>query len=150
MSHVLSLRVPEELLERLDRFARRHGNGMTRTRAGAMLLDEALREADFANIEFRTSAIGQRRACMKGSGLAVWEVIWIAQQYDMDVAETAAYFQRPEEWVRAALHYYESFPDEIDVQIADNQSVTFEDLKRKLPHIERFLVPIGDSATFSK
>ncbi len=39
------------MIERLDKFARKLGNGMTRTRAGVLLLEESLREADFAAIE---------------------------------------------------------------------------------------------------
>ena len=59
MSQVLSLRIPDNLAERLDRFVRRQGKGMSRTRAGLMLLEEALREADFASIEFRNSPVGR-------------------------------------------------------------------------------------------
>lgn len=83
MSQVLSLRIPEQMVERLDRFARKLGNGMTRTKASVMLLEESLREAEFACIEYRDSPIG-RQPYMKGSGLAIWEVVMIAKQYDMD------------------------------------------------------------------
>src|SRR5437016_490131 len=58
VSQVLSLRIPDRMAERLDRFARRQGNGMTRTKAGVMLLEESLREAEFALIEYRDSSIG--------------------------------------------------------------------------------------------
>src|SRR5258708_5967214 len=77
MSQTISLRLPDELVSRLDRFARRLGNGMTRTRAGVLLLDEALREEEFAGIEFRNTFIG-RQPFVKGSGMAVWEFIMVA------------------------------------------------------------------------
>lgn len=55
----------------------------------------------------------------------------------MDVDKTAAHWdgQRSREWVQAALNYYEAFPDEIDAQIADIASPTYDSLKRKLPQL---------------
>src|SRR5450432_3655432 len=79
MSQILSLRIPDQMVERLDRFARRLGNGMTRTKAGVMLLEESLRESEFSFVEYRDSAIG-RQPYLKGSGLAIWEVIMIARR----------------------------------------------------------------------
>ena len=55
MSQILSLRIPDTMIDRLDRFARRLGNGMTRTKAGVLLLEEALREAEFSFVEYRDS-----------------------------------------------------------------------------------------------
>ena len=40
MSQILSLRIPDRMAERLERFARRQGNGMTRNKAGILLLEE--------------------------------------------------------------------------------------------------------------
>ena len=108
MSQVLSLRIPDRLAERLDRFARRQGNGMTRTRAGLLLLEESLREAEFALVEFRDSPVG-RQPYLRNSGLAVWEVILVARHYDMDAEAVARHFQRPVEWVKAAFNYCEAF-----------------------------------------
>ena len=145
MSQVLSLRVPDQLAERLDRFARRLGNGMTRTRAGVLLLEEALREAEFALIEFRDSLVG-RQACMKDSGLAVWEVILVAGHYGMDVEATARHLQRSTEWVRAAFNYYEAYRDEIDRAVEDNR-IGYEAMKRLLPGLERFEVSLEGEQT---
>ena len=73
---------------------------------------------------------------MKDSNLAVWEVIVIAQDHDMDAERVATYFRRPRVWVKGALHYYEAFRDEIDPALEDNRSTTFEKLKRLLPNLE--------------
>jgi predicted transcriptional regulator len=70
MSQTVSLRLPDELVGRLDRFARMLGNGTTRSRAGVILIDEALREEEFAGIEFRNTSIG-RLPYIKKSGMAV-------------------------------------------------------------------------------
>lgn len=133
MSHVVSIRLKDDQLERLKRFARRMGK--SQSELGALFIEEAMREAEFANIEFRDSVIG-RQAYLKESNLAVWEVILIAQDHEMDGERVATYFRRPRAWVNAAFHYYESFPDEIDPLLEDSRSMTFEKLKRLLPNLE--------------
>lgn len=119
MSQTMSLRLPDELADRLDRFARVLGNGMTRTRAGVLLLDEALREEEFAGIEFRNTAIG-RLPFVKDSGMAVWEFIMVARGFGMNAEHTAEYLQCPIRNVKAALNYYEGYRAEIDRTLADN------------------------------
>jgi hypothetical protein len=139
MTHVVSIRMRDDQLERLKRFARRWGR--SQSEMGAQFIEEAMREAEFACIEFRDSVVG-RQAYMQNSNLAVWEVIMIAQDHAMDAERVAAYFRRPLAWVRAAFHYYEAFPEEIDPLIADNRSMTYDKLKRLLPNLEtREIVP---------
>ena len=60
---------------------------------------------------------------MKGSSLAVWEVIMVALDYNMDEQKVAKHFQRPMEWVRAAFHYNEAYPEEICLAISDNHAM---------------------------
>jgi predicted transcriptional regulator len=138
MSRVVSIRLKDEQLERLKRFARRLGKSQSET--GALLIEEGMREAEYAQIEFRDSAAG-RQAYVKDSTLAVWEVILVATDHGMDVERVARYFQRPTEWVRAAFHYYEAYPAEIDQAIEDNRSLGYEKLKRLLPQLELIEVP---------
>ncbi|MGB7251365.1 MAG: hypothetical protein WBC73_20695 [Phormidesmis sp.] len=103
----------------------------------ATLVEESLREMEFALIEFRSSPLG-RQAFMNRSSLAVWEVVEIAQSYQMNIEKVADHFEHPLEWVKAAFNYAEAYPEEIDFAIQDSQSVTFSDLKRLLPNIEVF------------
>ena len=139
MSQILSLRIPDQMGERLDRFARRLGNGMTRTKAGVMLLEESLREAEFSFVEFRDSPIG-RQPYMKGSGLAIWEVITIARPREMNAEQIAQDYPYPVENIRAALNFYEAYRDEIDQAIEDN-GIGYEAMKRLLPNVRLFEVP---------
>jgi len=139
MSQILSLRIPEQMVERLDRFARRLGNGMTRTKAGVMLLEESLREVEFAGIEYRDSPIG-RQPYMKGSGLAIWEVIMIARPREMNAERIAQDYPYPVENIKAALNFYEAHRDEIDQAIEDNH-IGYEMMKRLLPNVRLFEVP---------
>lgn len=133
MTHVVSIRLRDDQLARLKRFARRMGK--SQSEMGAQFIEEALREAEFAKIEFRDSALG-RQAYLQDSNLAVWEVILIAQDHDMDAERVAAYFRRSRAWVNAALHYYEAYRDEIDPMLEDSRALTYEKLKRLLPNLE--------------
>lgn len=133
MTHVISIRLRDDQLERLKRFARRMGK--SQSEMGAQFIEEAMREAEFATIEFRDSVLG-RQAYMKDSNLAVWEVIMVAQDHEMDAERVATYFRRPRAWVNAAFNYYEAYRDEIDPVLEDNRSMTFEKLKRLLPNLE--------------
>ena len=135
MSRVLSVRIPESQMAQLQRLARRMGR--TPSETGAMFIDEALRRASFAMIDFRDSAAG-RQACIQGSTLAVWEVVSIARCYDMDVAQTAEHLGWPEVRVKAALNYAEAYPQEIDDAISDNDSWDFAAISRLLPNAIEF------------
>jgi len=142
MSQTISLRLPDELAGRLDRFARMLGNGMTRTRAGVLLLDEALREEEFAGIEFRNTFIG-RQPFVRQSGMAVWEFIMVARDFEENAERTAAYLQCPVENVKIALNYYRAFRDEIDLAVADND-MGEERLNRLFPKLR--VVPVPNSS----
>ena len=142
MSQTVSLRLPDELITRLDRFARTLGNGATRNRAGVLLLEEALREEEFSGIEFRGTSVG-RQAFVKQSGLAVWEFIMVARGFDLDAEQTAEYLQCPAENVMIALNYYNAFREEIDLALEDNE-IGEERLKRLFPQLRVISIPAGE------
>jgi uncharacterized protein (DUF433 family) len=139
MSQILSLRLPDQMIERLDRFARRAGNGMTRTKASVMLLEESLRESEFALIEYRDSPVG-RQPYMKGSGLAIWEVIMIVKRYDMDAERVIKDYPHPLENIKAAINFYQAYQEEIDQAIEDN-NMGYEAIKCLLPNARLFEIP---------
>ena len=133
MSKVVSTRLPEETESRLQRLARRLGK--TASETGAMLIEESLRQLEFAFIEFRNSTVG-RQAYLKNSNLAVWQVIRLLQQYEGNIDKTAEHLQKPIPWVKAALNYSEAYPLEIENAIADASASNYETLKRLLPQTE--------------
>jgi len=147
MSQTVSLRLPDDLVSRLDRFARTLGNGTTRTRASVILLDEALREEEFAGIKFRTTSVG-RQPFVKQTGMAVWEFIMVARGFDMDPERTAEYLGCPVETVKAALNYYQSYGEEIDLALSDN-NMGEERLQRLFPHLRVVTVPKTDNSRFA-
>lgn len=139
MSRVITLRLPEHTAERLQARARRAGRSVSEV--GARSIEEWLRQDEFAEIEFRTIN-GERHACLKRAQ-PVWQIVMVARELEMDAARIADYFQAPESRIRAALHYYSAFVEEIDSVLAENDAVTFDSLKRMLPSIEMLQVHIG-------
>ena len=132
MSKVVSLRLKDPQVQRLERAARRMGR--TPSETAALLLEEALRQQEFAFVEFRDSGIG-RQAHIKGSRLAVWQLVDIVRSYDGDVETVALEFDVPATAVKAALAFAAAYPDEIEAAIAD-ADVSFEELQRLIPNLQ--------------
>lgn len=140
MSRVLSIRFQDDQVQRLGRIARRLGKRPSET--VTVLVEEALRMAEYRHIEFRDSIVG-RQAYVKGSSLAVWEVAMVARDYGGDEERVAAHLHWPVTRVRAALRYVADFKAEIDAAIADNDAYDFAAVSRLLPQTEPFSV--GDA-----
>ena len=134
---VISMRLPVKSGQRLKRMASRHG--WTPSDASARLVEEGLRRAEFAFIDFRDSAVG-RQACIQGSSLAVWEVMLLARDYSNDAAAVAKHLRWPESKVQAAFNYGKAFPDEVAQSVSDNDAMYFEALSQMLPQAKEFVV----------
>jgi uncharacterized protein (DUF433 family) len=94
-------------------------------------------QPDSALIDFRDSSAG-RQACIRGSSLAVWEVMLLVQSYNNDLAATAKHLQWPEAKVRAAVNYTEAFADEIAQALDEYRALDFAALQRLLPQAVEF------------
>jgi hypothetical protein len=129
------MRLPAESSRRLKRMASRHG--WTASDASARLVEEGLRRAEFAFIDFRDSAAG-RQACLQGSSLAVWEVALLLEAYKQDAAAVALHLGWPQAKVAAAKHYAAAFPAEIEEALAENEAVDWTALRNMLPQAEEF------------
>ena len=134
-SMVLSMRLPVESAKRLKRMANQHG--WTPSDASARLVEEGLRRSEFAFLDFRDSPAG-RQAYIQGSTLAIWEVILLLRSYKGNAKDVAKHLNWPEAKVRAALNYSETFPDEVNEAITENDSTDFDSLKRMLPQVVDF------------
>ncbi|MBC6477980.1 MAG: hypothetical protein GDA56_09515 [Hormoscilla sp. GM7CHS1pb] len=93
-----------------------------------------------SHIEFRNTSTG-RQAYMKGSNLAVWQVIMLAQNYDMNCEKVAQHLVRTLEWVQAAFNYAETYPEEINDAISSFQAIDYTALQQILPQVELKTVP---------
>ena len=131
MSKAVTLRLPDETARRLAAAARKAGRSVSET--GARSIEEWLRQQEFAEIEFR-SYNGERHACIKGA-MQIWQLVMVARGWDLDVAKTAKYFPIPAYRIESAFNYYRAYPEEIDAVIAENESWTYERLKKVLPNI---------------
>jgi uncharacterized protein (DUF433 family) len=125
MSRVVSRRLRDDQIERLQRAAARLGR--TPSQAAALLLEESLRQHDYPFIEFRDSRAG-RQAYLQNSRIAVWHVASVAREFDGDASKVAVHLEISEARVKAALAYASAFPDEIDAAIADNAWVKDHEL----------------------
>lgn len=107
----ISAQVDEELAGRLGRLADEEGRPVADIVSRAV--EEYARASQFPGIVFVDGADHRRRAHLLG-GPDVWEVVFIAQPYDMDPERTARHFRLRLEQVNLALAYYEAYPYEID------------------------------------
>jgi uncharacterized protein (DUF433 family) len=82
------------------------------------LLDEAIRIRRFPGIGFRGPG-HDRRACLVGTALDVWEVI--AAYQAMGKARLLEESDLTARTVDLAIAYYEQYPAEIDDFVAENQ-----------------------------
>jgi hypothetical protein len=129
-STVISMRLPSGSGLRLKRLASRHG--WTPSDTSARLVEEGLRRAEFAFIDFRDSAVG-RQAYVQGTSLAVWEVILLLRSYKDSPLAVARHLRWPVGKVAAAANYAEAYPGEVDAALEENASLDFIALKRMLP-----------------
>jgi len=142
MSRVLSLRLKDDQMERLKRLARHLDR--TPSETAVRLIEEALRLSEFAFIEFRDTPVG-RQAYVKGSRVAVWQVLSLARGLGHDAARVAEYLQWPEVKVLAAFEYAKAFPEEINEAIAENDAIDETTLRRLLPQLEVITVRLDES-----
>jgi hypothetical protein len=134
------MRLPADSGRRLKRLASRHG--WTTSDASARLVEEGLRRAEFALIDFRDSAAG-RQAYIQGSSLAVWEVMALVKSYKGDSEAVAKHLRWPVVKVAAAVHYADAYPDEIGDALQENESLDLAALKRMLPQATTFKASRG-------
>ena len=126
-----SVRLEEETEKLVDAEARR-----TRRSKSAVVeafTEEAARVRRFPGIAFRGDD-AQRRAWVIGSGLDVWEVVQMVEEFtsaEKLVAET----QLTAPQVRLALAYRQAYPDEVEQAIAENRR-PLDELRTLFPFIE--------------
>jgi hypothetical protein len=133
MSRVISLRLKDGEAVTLTRLARRFSRSPGET--AALLLSEKLREEQFPLIEFRRTLEG-RQAFVKGTGMAVWEVVLVARGLDLDTERTATRLEWPRERVAAALAYADVYPEEIQPILDEVEAMTADELRRRIPGLQ--------------
>jgi uncharacterized protein (DUF433 family) len=97
------------------------------------LTDEAIRVRRFAGIGFRGEDAA-RRAWVIGSGLDVWEIIQMLDDFG-SIERLADETQLTERQVRLAIAYRDSYPEEITEAVGENRR-TVAELRELYPFIE--------------
>jgi len=89
--------------------------------------------------------LDRSEAYLPGTGLAVWEIAWIAGFYDRDIDATMAHLGQSREVVEEGLRYADEHAAEIEAEIKDHTADTLEELQEKLPGIRVMPFDIGES-----
>ena len=129
------IRVPEPLAGEIGKEAARRAKSWSAV--AAELLDEAVRMRRAPGIVFADGPTG-RRAVVAGTGMDVWEIVaaWRAGDQDFDQLQ-ADYSWLGLPALKAALGYYQLYPQEIDARLAREAEWTAERVRRELPFAAR-------------
>ena len=131
MKKARGIRIAEELARDIAREA--EARGVSWSSMTTALLTEALTMRRVPGIVMVDGPTG-RRAVVAGSGLDVWEIIATWRACGEDVQQLAQHYPwltQPQ--LRAALAYYQLYPDDIEARLAREQSWTPERVCRELP-----------------
>lgn len=126
------LRLPEELASEIERERIFRGNPSF-SRLVTSLLTEAIRMRRVPGIVF-VDGLDTRRAAIAGTGLEVWEIIAAYRAVGEDFEELErSYPQLSGSQLRAALTYYELYPEEIEARLDREESWTPEEVWSRYP-----------------
>jgi uncharacterized protein (DUF433 family) len=125
------IRLPVELEQEIAREAEARGKSWSA--ATQELLSEAVRMRRAPGIVFADGPSG-RRAVVAGSGLDVWEVVRAWKEAGQEFGVLRQEFPwLAEPQLRAALAYYQLYPEEIEARLVREGAWTPERLRREHP-----------------
>lgn len=102
------------------------------------MIDEAERCWRYPGIGFRDT-LGARRPWIIGTGLDVWELVWILQGFEGNVDKVLDQHHVKRHHIDVARAYYKEFSEEIDEAIAWTQRPLSE-LEAEFPHIQTMVI----------
>lgn len=121
---IKTLRFRRELRSEIDRIARRSRRSFSEVTQD--LLEEALRMRKCPGIYFHDEPAG-REAKIAGTALGVWEIISVYKTGPKNAKTLRKHFHwLSEAQLKAALTYYNAWPQEIDDLVEDNQRAALE------------------------
>lgn len=127
MSSPLSIRFDPAVLRRLRRRAQATP-GATPSGLAQRLVEEGLRMGEHPGVIFKDGPSGRRAALAFGPD--VWQVIKALQEMDerssSAIEATAEFLDLSAAKVRAAMHYYSAYADEIAAEIAEADRASAE------------------------
>ncbi|MFC2172409.1 hypothetical protein ACFLU6_07225 [Acidobacteriota bacterium] len=124
-----TLRLRQDLRAEIETIARRSRRSFSDV--AQTLLEEALKMRKCPGIYFADEPAG-RDAKIAGTGLAIWEVIAVYRAVSKDQRRLRKRFHwLSEAHIKAALLYYDAYPEEIEELVAEN-----EELSKEIPPAE--------------
>ena len=121
----MTFRIPIEHRKAIEGIARRERRDLSSV--VNEMIAEALKMRRVRGVLFADEG-NRREAKVAGTGLGVWEVIETYLSLGKEMDRFRSYYDWLSEFqLRAALSYYEAYPQEIDEAIRENQ-VAFEEL----------------------
>jgi uncharacterized protein (DUF433 family) len=133
-----SIRVPERLDRDISREIQHRGE-RDWSKGAVSLMEEAVRAARIPGIVFVQRREG-RRAAVAFSGLEVWEIVATWKEVGEDWGTLVeAYPELSQGQLRAALGYYQVYPDEVNDRLDREAYWTPERVAEELP----FTRPMG-------
>jgi uncharacterized protein (DUF433 family) len=124
-----SLRIPIEVTREIEHLGEASGRDFSSM--ANELLAESVKMRRCPGVVFADGPSG-RRARIAGTGLEIWEVVATYSSLDRDAERLRqAYHWLSDGQLRAALGYYAAYPEEVDRQIARNESWTPDQLAKR-------------------
>ena len=126
-----SLRLPPETLKEIEQISKDTGKDVSAVTKD--LLTEAIKMRRCPGILFAEGTAG-RRARVAGTGIEVWEIVSTYRNVGKSSERIRkAYHWLTAEQLRAAIAYSETYPEEIDQLIEQNERWTEKKLKERHP-----------------
>lgn len=107
---------------------------LTVSEVGDLVRSASRTRERFPHVRFRVTAVGPE-AYVVGTGLAIWEVAWLARTYG-DAETVAEQIFADPTLVAEGLRYAAEHPAQVDAEIRQHTEVTVEELKALLPGIQ--------------
>jgi uncharacterized protein (DUF433 family) len=127
------IRISDELDQEITRESATRGKSWSAMTTE--LIEEGIRMRRIPGTAFADGPTG-RRAIVAGTGLDIWEVIATWKAADgSDTVLRQSYPWLTEPQLRAALAYYELYPEEIDARLELEAQWTPERVRREFPFL---------------
>jgi uncharacterized protein (DUF433 family) len=126
-----SFRLPPETLKEIEQISKDTGKDVSTVTKD--LLMEAIKMRRCPGILFAEGTTG-RRARVAGTGIEVWEIVSTYRNVGKSAERLKkAYHWLTPEQLRGAIAYSETYPEEIDLLIEQNERWTEKKLKERYP-----------------
>ena len=126
-----SIRVPSETLKEIEQIAKETGRDFSTVTKDLLMEAIKMRRCPGTIL---SEGISGLRARIAGTGIEVWEIVSTYRSFGKDMSRLKmAYHWLSTEQLRTALGYYQTYPEEIDQLIEQNERWTEEKLKERYP-----------------